>query len=211
MRRSVMVVCVIAWVMSCAATVLHAQQMYVRDWIVIALRSAPKDSSRQVGQASTGDRLEVLEEMDGWSRVRLEGGLEGWTPSRFLSPKPPASTAVRQLEQRVAELQAELARVKGGGETRGEAPWHALTAASGGLLMTAEEAKAVQAEKEKTKADLAACLKRSEELEAENTRLKNSERLFFTFVGGLLVVLGVVIGVFIQLAGGRSKKQGYRF
>ncbi|HPE46671.1 MAG TPA: hypothetical protein PK380_12445, partial [Deltaproteobacteria bacterium] len=45
----------------------------------------------------------------------------------------------------------------------------------------------------------------------ENSRLKTSERLFFTFIGGVFIVLGVLIGLFIQMVSGRPKKQGYRF
>jgi len=185
--------------------------MYVRDWIVIALRSAPQETSRQVGQASTGERVEVLEEIGGWSRVRLASGIEGWTPARYLSPKPPAASTVSLLEQRIRELQAELARLKGIQPPSGAAAGQTSVATTNGTAPGFEDAAALRSSRERLKAQLELCVKQKDELEEENSRLRNSERLFFTFIGGLFIVLGVIIGIFIQLAGGRFRKQGYRF
>ncbi len=185
--------------------------MYVRDWIVISLRSAPREASGQVAQASTGERVEVLETSGDWARVRLASGAEGWTPVRFLSDRPPAALYAKQLEERVRELQAQIARLKGL-PVPGEGAPEPLSYSTGGLAPDSLEGLAsLRTEHEKLKAQYQACVESRDALNAEVSRLKNSERLFFTFVGGVFVVLGVIIGIFIQLAGPRSKRQGYRF
>ena len=68
---------------------LHAKTVYVRDWIVINIRSAPNDASATVAYANTEDQLELTEEADGWSKVRTGDGKEGWVGTRFLTDKPP--------------------------------------------------------------------------------------------------------------------------
>jgi SH3 domain protein len=188
-----------------------AQPMFVRDWIVVTVRSAPQESAGQVGQASTGERVDVLEVMNDWSRIRLGSGVEGWTQSRFLSPSPPAALRVRQLEERIRVLQAQLAaagRAPAAPEAMPPVAQYDTTAA---MTYGPEDAASLKTGYDRLKAEHKACIEARDAMGAEISRLKNSERLFFTFIGGLFIVLGVLIGIFIQLAGPRSKKQGYRF
>ena len=51
---------------------------------------------------STGTRLEVLQEREGWARVRLEDGWEGWVATRYLVPipDPDAATLSRLTAER---------------------------------------------------------------------------------------------------------------
>ena len=79
---------------------LHAKGMYVRDWIVITLRSAPNETSLAMGTASTNEQVEVLEEGKGWMRIQTKDGKEGWVAGRFLSAQPPKTLYVKQLEDK---------------------------------------------------------------------------------------------------------------
>ena len=53
---------------------------------VSPLRSAAADSSEMVSQVLFGEKVEVLEELEKWSKIRLAyDGYEGWVdPKQFL-------------------------------------------------------------------------------------------------------------------------------
>lgn len=190
---------------------LNAKAMFVRDWIVINIRASADDGSATIAYANTGDRLEQLEETAGWSKVRTGDGREGWVGSRFLTDRPPQGLHIQQLEARIKALQEENAGLRKGepqGRSEEETP-------PGGVAVPVDapggECAELRAAHEKLLAENQACTRDKDILATEVSRLKTSERLFFTFIGGVFIILGVLVGLFIQMAGGRSKKQGYRF
>lgn len=187
---------------------LHATPMYVRDWIVITVRSAPTEASQSMGTAQTNDIVEVLEESQGWSRIQTKAGVEGWVASRFLSAQAPKNLYVRQIELKLKALQDENMRLKG------IAPPPSVAGTQGIVVpldASLTECPEIKASYDKLLVASKDCTQKAGLLEAENSRLKNSERLFFTFIGGVFIILGVLIGLFIQMAAARSKKQGYKF
>ncbi|HVN70768.1 MAG TPA: TIGR04211 family SH3 domain-containing protein [Desulfomonilia bacterium] len=195
---------------------LNAKGMYVRDWIVITLRSTPNESSQAVGTANTNDLVEVLEEQgDGWSRIRNKDGIEGWVPGRFLSAQPPKTFFVKQMEDRIRALQDENMRLKGLTSARTTGG----VASPGGMQhgnfippgIAFSDCTGLKQGYDKLLHDSQDCSKKIEVLTSENSRLKTSDRLIFTFIGGLFIVFGIVIGLFIEMVRGRPKKQGYRF
>jgi SH3 domain protein len=216
MRRGAAVFLVVA----CAALVvpaasLHAKTMYVRDWIVVTVRAVPLDTSQSLGTVQTNDVVEVLEEVEGWSRIRAKTGVEGWVAGRFLSVNPPKNLYVKQLEAKVKALQEENMRLRGtapAGTPQGAGP---VVAGTQGITAPLEASFAdcaeLKAGYDKLLAQNSDCTRKSGQLASENSRLRNSERLFFTFIGGVFIILGVLIGLFIQMATARSKKQGYKF
>lgn len=194
---------------------LHARSMYVRDWIVITLRSAPNETSLAMGTASTNDQVEVLEEVNGWVRIQTRDGKEGWVATRFLSPQPPKNLQLKQLEDKIRALQVENMRLRGliaSHTTGGSAP---VGAGAQSMSIPPEVAYAdcpsLKAEYDRLMRSSKECTRKISLVDAENNRLKTSERLFFTFIGGIFIILGIVIGLLIQMVGSRSKKHGYKF
>jgi hypothetical protein len=59
--------------------------------------------------------------------------------------------------------------------------------------------------------DLKVRSERVDLLMKENTRLKTSERLLFTLIGGAFIALGIIVGLFLQAVRSHPKKPGYRF
>ncbi|HOC74899.1 MAG: SH3 domain-containing protein [Deltaproteobacteria bacterium ADurb.BinA179] len=194
---------------------LHAKTVYVRDWIVINIRSAPNDASATVAYANTEDQLELTEEADGWSKVRTGDGKEGWVGTRFLTDKPPKGVLFKQLEARNKALQEENARLREAGRSGksvdGVPPAEGTQGITLPLDVSGEGCAGLKAKYDRLLRENQECVREKNVLAGENSRLKTSERLFFTFIGGVFIVLGVLIGLFIQMVSGRSKKQGYRF
>ena len=54
---------------------------------VAALYAAPDTASEMVSQASSGERVSVLEEQSGFCRVTTEDRYEGWVNARLLAPQ----------------------------------------------------------------------------------------------------------------------------
>jgi SH3 domain protein len=194
---------------------LHAKGMYVRDWIIITLRSAPNETSLAMGTASTNEQVEVLEEGKGWMRIQTKDGKEGWVAGRFLSAQPPKTLYVKQLEDKFNTLQIENMRLRGliASHTSGGAA--SPGAGQQGIVVPPEVAFA---DCPKLKGDYDKLMRESQEyskklsiIDAENNRLKTSERLIFTFIGGIFIILGILIGLFVQMVRARPKKPGYKF
>ena len=194
---------------------LHAKGMYVRDWIVITLRTAPNETSQAVGSANTNDLVEVLEEGDGWTRIQTKDGKDGWVASRFLSTQPPRTLFVKQLEDRIKALQDENLRLKGLAASRTSGGVVPPSAMQQGVRIPPEIAfgncTELKQGYDKLLGESQECSRKMMSLTTENDRLKTSERLIFTFVGGVFILLGVIIGLFVQVVRARQKKQGYRF
>lgn len=215
MRRGAVVLTAVACVfMVIPSWALHAKTMYVRDWIVINIRSSPGDASPTVGYANTEDTLELLEETGGWSKVRTGDGSEGWVGSRFLTERPPKGIYIKQLEAKIKALQDENAQLRGAGPAEKPGGIEPSVAGTGGPATAVDAGVGyaeLQARYDRLLKENRECTRDKGVLVEENSRLKTSERLFFTFIGGVFIVLGVLIGLFIQMVSGRPKKQGYRF
>lgn len=112
------------------AAPLHAEETasnvrWVSDSLNTYVRSGPTDGYRIVGTLTSGQKVELLSTQGDYSQVRNENGNAVWIPSRDLQEVPGQAERLPQLEQKVAELTAELAgiddtwknRVKGMQET----------------------------------------------------------------------------------------------
>ena len=59
-----------------------------------------------IGSVKPGERIEILDRGNGWTRVRTGQGREGWIAAGYLGAVPPPTTRLAQLEtesQRLAE------------------------------------------------------------------------------------------------------------
>lgn len=109
---------------------LHAEeaasdQRWVSDSLNTYVRSGPTDGYRIVGTLVSGQKVTLLRTQGDYSQVRSENGDAVWIPTRDLQSVPGQAERLPQLEQKVADLTAELkgiddawkARVQGMQET----------------------------------------------------------------------------------------------
>jgi len=99
-----------------AAPPLAAQEAaggvrYVTDRLSITLRAGPGTQYRILRTLPSGTRLAVLESdpESGWSRVRLESGLEGWVLTRYLMREPAARERLARAEAQAAKARERAA------------------------------------------------------------------------------------------------------
>lgn len=96
-----------------------AESGWVKGEVLLNVRAGPGTEYRPLGAITTGDAVQVLEQGDGWTRVRTDKTGEGWIPAGFLQDAPPpvvrlerAESEAKQLRQRVEELAAEATKLR---------------------------------------------------------------------------------------------------
>jgi SH3 domain protein len=83
-----------------------AETAYVTDSLRLGLHHTEDTSDKPFENLVSGTALEVIERNANYAHVRTPGGQEGWVKSAYLVEQKPAAL-------RVAELEAELAAVRG--------------------------------------------------------------------------------------------------
>ena len=90
----------------------HAYTRYVTDHFEINIRSGPGTQFRIVRMINSGQKLEVLETEDNWSKIQMPDGLEGWVFTTYLQAAPPARLSIQQLQARLEPLEIEHLALK---------------------------------------------------------------------------------------------------
>ena len=81
---------------------------WVSDSLNTYVRSGPTDGYRIVGSLVSGQKVELLRSQGDYSQVRSDNGDSVWIPTRDLQSVPGQAERLPQLEQKVADLSAEL-------------------------------------------------------------------------------------------------------
>ena len=87
----------------------NAQSAWVSDQFEVTLRTGPSTSNAIRLSVSSGTRLEILEQdsASGYSRVRTDGGTEGWVLTRYLMSE---ASAREQLQNLTSQLSSAAER-----------------------------------------------------------------------------------------------------
>ncbi len=95
------------------------RRLFVSDKLVLNVYSEPEQGGSRVATIETGDAVDELERSEGFIRIRLSDGLEGWVGSNYLTTDAPAAVQLRELQrQQKSSSQAdkkaaeEIARLK---------------------------------------------------------------------------------------------------
>ncbi len=190
-----------------------ADRVYIRDNLYVPLRGGQSSEHRILHRGlRSGTELERLEtnEESGYTRVRTEGGLEGWLQTQYLVEEPIAAMQLddmqAQLEQLEAEHQQTLLRLRELREAN-----EGLTASQGNLTsekeeLTVELAKitelssnviAIDEENKQLNEDRETLLDEIARLNKENDDLSNDSAQDWFLRGAGTVLLGLLFGVWI--------------
>lgn len=85
------------------------EEAWVSDEFEITLRTGPSTSNAIQMMLSSGTELEVLERdrEAGYTRVRTQGGTEGWVLSRYLMDEPAAREQLARLTEQLTNAATE--------------------------------------------------------------------------------------------------------
>jgi SH3 domain protein len=187
----------------------QTQTRYVTDRTQVELRRGPSTEYRILRYLEAGDRVEVLEQSEGFSRIKVSGqDTEGWMPTASLIAEPIArdrlaaaertattarerATALeeqnRELERNLAATRAELEQTKASHGTVSRELAEIRTASANVVKLHDDNASLQQ---RLVQRDL-----QVEQLTTENSRLAARSNQNWFVVGAAVLLGGIVIGL----------------
>jgi SH3 domain protein len=207
-----------------APTGVHAQTRYVSDELVITFRSGPSSQNQIIRNLSSGTRMEVLEELpdEGYSRVRLSDGTEGWVLTQYLQTMPTATQRlaaaeneraaalerVATLEDRVEELENDLNEARGTlGETQSSA--EEMRSELTDIRSAAANALTIRDQNETLRRQVAELTTQVDAASMEIAQLESSSRQNWFIVGAAVLFGGIVIGLIAPSLRPRRRKSSW--
>jgi SH3 domain protein len=163
----------------------HSEIAWVKDELRLNLRTGPGTQYRIKGGVGTGDRMDVLQRGEGWTKVQSPKLGEGWIPAGFLQVEPPAGVRLEKSEAQTAEFRAQL---------------ESISARTGEL----EASNSVLVERDaRQKAEI-------EQLARENFELSSGARWPEWITGAGILGLGMLMGAILQGVSGRRQRPRIR-
>ncbi len=194
-----------------AAQVLAAPA-WVSDQFEVMLRTGASTSNAIQLMVTSGTQLEVLEvdEEAGYTKVRTAGGTEGWVLSRYLMSEAPA-------REQLALLTSQLTSAN----TRGSSMGTQLNAIKSEYDSATRQIRALENEQDRLQSELAAIKRtsanalaiddrnkalqesltdaeiRASILEQENRQLDSQQTRYWFMSGGLVLLVGIMLGLWL--------------
>lgn len=195
-----------------------AQTRYVTDQLEITLRAGAGNGYRIVAMLPSGERLQVLEQNEEWTRVRTGEGRQGWVLSRYLSQTPAARATLDQLRETLAresdraeaaagELAAARAQLTAQAQTLAEQ--QARQAQLEQQLAQAGEGLAMADANAALEAELAAQREELQALRQERDALQAREARQWFLLGASVLGAGIVLGLVLPRLRWRRKRNDW--
>lgn len=215
--RSTFLYCALLLLFCLFSSTVYAAQWYVKPSAEVPVRRGRGTEYKIVAVVENGTMVTLLEENEGWARVQLKSGKEGWILKRYLSSDKPlqeqvaalARTKIR-LEEKLAATDSRLTELlKVHNQTEQEltacmaqrdtikADYHRLQQDTADVVLTKKKLA-------ETQRQLSELTNRMTDLQLENTGLKKSSALIWFLVGAGVLLTGWCIGL---LTGKRTKKR----
>jgi SH3 domain protein len=225
--RRVLAVCLSAIAVAGLSTApARAEEtQYVSDSSYIPLRTGQSNQHRIRMNLKTGDKLTVMETSEDteWSHVKTEGGTDGWVQSQYLTKEAPAKLQLEYATQKLARVEQQLQELKQQNRELTSSN-NELTRNVGAESQSRSE-MAAELQKIKTlSADAIALEQRFRELEqkngvlstqaekltAENTKLKDDQRVDFMVYGVGILLCGVLLAIVVPALKPKKRQSEWR-
>jgi SH3 domain protein len=181
---------------------------YVKDIMEITLRITPGTGSKVLRMIRSGEMVTVLEESEGWSKVRLTDGTEGWMVNRYLAQQEPVSVRSKALMEENTRLKQSMSDLAGKNLELGKANEELKVA----LNQLKPESEAVKKELDQLKrsaSDYLILKKENEDLKLKQERMESSAQKGVTgseqsaepiwmVYGAAILVFGMLLGAFFR-------------
>lgn len=180
---------------------------YVKPRGEAVVRTGQGNEYKIVAMVKDGVSVELLEENDSYSLIKLSNGVEGWILKRFLSVEPPLSDAVAVLRKEKEELQqqeiAATQKVEAMSAmlSRAKTDIDALTAERDKIRVdyqtlqrdTADVVK-IKNDLERTAEENGKLVEKLVALEQENAKLKKDKSVNWFLAGAGVLLAGMLLG-----------------
>lgn len=153
-----------------------AEQVYINDTLRVGVRPSPSGSVAPIAVVTTGMKLNVLDRVDGYLKIRGEKGIEGWIKDIYVVDVAPSIIKLHALQTKHAAAMKELKNLKAD-----------LRVAAETTQVLSEQLAAQKADKSKLQLELA----RKVGVE----RLEETQHSILWWIG-LFVIPGMAFGAF---------------
>jgi SH3 domain protein len=204
--------------------IAYAETAWLNDVLWVNVRTGPSGEYRSLKTIKSGTRMEILEkpEDSDYYRVRTEAGLEGWIPKRYLVDEPTGSIRAINLAAEKQQLQAQFetldnkykALLADKGDVTGEL--ESLRTNNASLTKELNRIKAISGnainldvQYQELAEETARVKNELDVMKAENSSLKEYNDSKMLYVGGLLIVIGLILGAVLPRLTGKRRKDGW--
>jgi SH3 domain protein len=191
---------------------IFAKTMYTSDITEISVRQGKDTSYPVIRTLKSNEQVAVLESSNGWSKIQMSDGKEGWLVSSYLTDKHPGNAASPDAEKKTDQISLQL---KAAGEENERLTKEIQTlksqldinmknladlrASTNGKPMESEEFLALKAKADQLTADAKEKAGRINELEQQlagsgKNPSEYKSYLYFFLAGAGVLLLGMIIG-----------------
>lgn len=210
----------------CAAIGLRAEPVWVSDQFEVTMRTGPSTSNAITRMLPSGAQLELLERdaEEGYSRVITDGGTEGWVLTRYLMNEPSAREQLQRLTAQLTDAQSagnslgsQLAAISGEYETAKaqisslQREKQALQTELAEIKRTASDALAIDRQNKDLRQQLTDAEIKVSILEQENRQLTSQTTRNWFLAGGLVLLVGVILGLWLPRIRWQKRSRYERF
>jgi len=189
-----------------------AEPAWVTDQFEITLRSGPSTSNAIRLSVDSGTRLEVLQrDADaGYTQVRTQGGTEGWVLTRYLMSEASAREQLENLTGQLtnanslgSSLDSQLNAIKGEYDSANnriatlEREKAGVENELAEIKRTAANVLSINDQNKSLLDQLAAAQIRADTLEQENRVLSGQTTRYWFMAGGLVLLIGIILGIWL--------------
>ena len=96
-----------------------ADTQYVSDLMIISMKEGQDPDTPVIGYLRSAASVEVLEETEDLMRIRTEDGTQGWVRKKFIVKDKPKAVIIRELEEKIALLEADIKTLQKGSDPQG--------------------------------------------------------------------------------------------
>ena len=203
---------VVGLVLLLGFTHLQAESRFVTDQFKITLRSGESATHKILRMVSSGTELRLLSSnpANGYSKVRLQDGREGYVLTRQLMKIPSARDRLIKAEKQLQELQQEPGKLttklvnlqKAHQKLQVEhknliQSKEALDKELESIRRTASNAIRISNERNELRKMVATLTHQVEELKQENRELSNDSNQEWFLIGAGVIILGIILGLIL--------------
>lgn len=201
-----------------------AETMWLSDELWVNVRTGPSTSNQILKAITSGTRMETIEQPEGseYWLVRTEDGLEGWVPWRYLDDEPTGDIKAANLEVEIQQLRSQYDTLNtkytdllaNKGDVNGELESLrennlTLTQELNRIRAVSENAITLDKQYQQLAEQNARLENELDVVSAENRSLKEYNDNQSLYIGGGLIVIGIILGSILPRLGGRRRKDSW--
>ena len=160
-----------------AAGSARAERAWVKDEVTVWVRSGPGNKFRNFTTIKTGDSVEILSRSEDWTQIRAEDK-DGWIPAGFLQPEPPARIRLERHEAETADQRQRFTSIS-------------------------SEVSELRSQNDELTQRQQALESELQQVRDENIELRAGARWPEWIAGASILVVGGLLGMFVQWSSGR--------